>query len=54
MEGPMRYLAQINDSMFGHPAVTGGAVCHDRSAQATKRTRIWAGGLSTAGGESRA
>jgi len=50
----MRHLAQVSNPMFGHPAVAEGAVCLDRSAQAIKRTRIWAGGLSTAGGESRA
>jgi hypothetical protein len=48
----MRYSTQAVLAMFGHP-VADGVVCHARSAQATKRTRIWAGGLSTAEAMSR-
>lgn len=51
-EAPMTHLANHATPMFGHP-MADGAVCRvARSAQATKRTSIWAGGLSAAGGES--
>ena len=41
--------------VMSHVAVANDAACGDRlGTQATKRTPIWAGGLSTAGGESRA
>jgi len=50
----MPYAAQ-STAMFRHPAVVDGAV-RGRAlcVQVTKSTRIWAGGLSTAGGAIRA
>ena len=45
----MRHAVPSNP-MFSHPEVADGAVCPSLTVQARKRTGIWAGGLSTAGG----
>ena len=51
----MLHSASSHLFVMSHVAVANDAVCGDRvGTQATKRTPIWAGGLSTAGGESRA
>ena len=51
----MLHSASSHLFVMSHVAVANDAVCgHRLGTQATKRTPIWAGGLSTAGGESRA
>jgi hypothetical protein len=51
----MKHVAVQSNPMFSHLVVADGAVCGQTArVWATKRTRIRAGGLSTAGDATRA